>query len=275
MVGIAHEVNQPLSAIVSNSHACHRWLSAEPPNVERAKITAERIIREVSEEYGREHKKADGVLKSLTTFVGGGGPRFWLSATPEARQPNYAQIVIEVSDKHDTNHLVGSWQTALMAGVPEARVDVRQLETGPRPRIGAGDDATLYERLAGDGPVGVRFDAGEIGALREHMRPFIGELRQRKAGTPPERRVFKDMFLPVSAETAPEFIRCLRTALERHGVLAAAGRYLGARVVMREVVDYRLVRRDAPANEGVVDWLLACPHKGYFVSVESESTDTL
>lgn len=42
---IAHEVNQPLAAIVANSNACHRWLSAEPPNVERAKITAERIIR--------------------------------------------------------------------------------------------------------------------------------------------------------------------------------------------------------------------------------------
>ncbi len=33
---IAHEVNQPLAAIVANSHACQRWLSAEPPNVDRA-----------------------------------------------------------------------------------------------------------------------------------------------------------------------------------------------------------------------------------------------
>jgi C4-dicarboxylate-specific signal transduction histidine kinase len=40
---IAHEVNQPLAAIVANAHACHRWLSAEPPNIERAKITADRI----------------------------------------------------------------------------------------------------------------------------------------------------------------------------------------------------------------------------------------
>ena len=45
---IAHEVNQPLAAIVANSHACQRWLSAEPPNVERAKITAERIIRDAN-----------------------------------------------------------------------------------------------------------------------------------------------------------------------------------------------------------------------------------
>jgi PAS domain S-box-containing protein len=45
---IAHEVNQPLAAIVANSHACHRWLSAEPANVERAKITAGRIIRDAN-----------------------------------------------------------------------------------------------------------------------------------------------------------------------------------------------------------------------------------
>jgi PAS domain S-box-containing protein len=43
---IAHEVNQPLAAILANSHACLRWLSAEPSNIERAKITAERIIRD-------------------------------------------------------------------------------------------------------------------------------------------------------------------------------------------------------------------------------------
>ncbi len=39
--------------------------------------------------------------------------------------------------------------------------------------------------------------------------------------------------------------------------------------------DYRLVRRAGPANKGLVDWLLSCPAKGYFIPIESESTDTL
>ncbi len=39
--------------------------------------------------------------------------------------------------------------------------------------------------------------------------------------------------------------------------------------------DYRLVRRSPPPNEGVLDWLLDCPRKDFFVSIESESTDTL
>jgi AbrB family looped-hinge helix DNA binding protein len=39
--------------------------------------------------------------------------------------------------------------------------------------------------------------------------------------------------------------------------------------------EYRLTRVSPAPNEGLVDWLLACPQKGYFVPVESESTDSL
>ena len=39
--------------------------------------------------------------------------------------------------------------------------------------------------------------------------------------------------------------------------------------------EYRLVRRSPPKNQGLVDWLLACPEKGFFAPIESESTDTL
>jgi PAS domain S-box-containing protein len=45
---IAHEVNQPLAAVVANSHACERWLMADPPNIERAQKTVERIIRDAN-----------------------------------------------------------------------------------------------------------------------------------------------------------------------------------------------------------------------------------
>ena len=39
--------------------------------------------------------------------------------------------------------------------------------------------------------------------------------------------------------------------------------------------EYRLVRTSPRPNAGVVDWLLSCPEKGWFVPVESESTDSL
>ena len=39
--------------------------------------------------------------------------------------------------------------------------------------------------------------------------------------------------------------------------------------------DYRLTRVSRSANAGLIDWLLACPAKGYFVPIDSESTDAL
>lgn len=39
--------------------------------------------------------------------------------------------------------------------------------------------------------------------------------------------------------------------------------------------EYRLVRRPPAANRGLVDLLLECPEKGYFVPIEGESTDSL
>ena len=39
--------------------------------------------------------------------------------------------------------------------------------------------------------------------------------------------------------------------------------------------EYCLVVTDPPKNQGLVDTLLACPVKGWFVPIESESTDTL
>jgi signal transduction histidine kinase len=43
---IAHEISQPLSAVVANGLACTQWLSAELPNVTNAKVAAERIVRD-------------------------------------------------------------------------------------------------------------------------------------------------------------------------------------------------------------------------------------
>jgi PAS domain S-box-containing protein len=43
---IAHEVNQPLAAVVTNGEACLRWLSNQPPNIEEARGAVARIIRD-------------------------------------------------------------------------------------------------------------------------------------------------------------------------------------------------------------------------------------
>src|SRR5262245_1908115 len=58
---IAHEVNQPLAAVVTSGNACLRWLAMEPPNVEKAKQAVDRIIKDAtraSEVVGRVRRLA-------------------------------------------------------------------------------------------------------------------------------------------------------------------------------------------------------------------------
>jgi signal transduction histidine kinase len=42
---IAHEVNQPLAAIVTSAESCLAWLGKEQPDLDRARKAAERIVR--------------------------------------------------------------------------------------------------------------------------------------------------------------------------------------------------------------------------------------
>lgn len=137
------------------------WMPEDAPLLETNKAAgeAEQVIQEVAEEYGKEHPE-DGhprkILESLTTFVGGGGPRFWFSVSPELQQLNYAQIIIQVADKHDTGHLVGSLQQALSSRIAGARIDVRQLESG------GSNGLPVSIRISGD-------DMATLRNLAEHM----------------------------------------------------------------------------------------------------------
>ena len=46
MASLAHEVNQPLAAVVTNAQACLRWLALEPPRPDEARAAVERIVRD-------------------------------------------------------------------------------------------------------------------------------------------------------------------------------------------------------------------------------------
>ncbi len=69
---IAHEVNQPLTAVVTNGHACVEWLSANPPDLKEARESAERIIQD-----GTRAGKVLGHIRSL--FKKEAPARDWLN----------------------------------------------------------------------------------------------------------------------------------------------------------------------------------------------------
>lgn len=125
----------------------------------RATERSERVIRDVAERFAQDHKKhgkAKPVLRYLTSFIGGGAPRFWSSAQPEAPKLNYGEIVVETYDKHDTHELVELWQTALQEQVAGARVDMRELETGAVIGI------PIQIRIFGNDPTVLRKEAETI-----------------------------------------------------------------------------------------------------------------
>jgi multidrug efflux pump subunit AcrB len=113
------------------------WLPNDVPLfvTNQTALQVEDAIRATTAKYGQEHPGKDGkareVLKSVTTFEGGGGPRFWFSVTPQLQQLNYAQIIVELYEKEDTPKLIGLLQSAISQTVAGARVDVRQLQTNP------------------------------------------------------------------------------------------------------------------------------------------------
>jgi PAS domain S-box-containing protein len=43
---LAHEINQPIAAAVTNANTCVRWLAANPPNLEEARAAAMRIVKD-------------------------------------------------------------------------------------------------------------------------------------------------------------------------------------------------------------------------------------
>jgi multidrug efflux pump subunit AcrB len=70
-------------------------------------------------------------IRSYSTFVGAGGPRFWLSIEPEQRADNYAQILVHTVSKEETAEIVDRLKRELPGEVAAARVRIQQLETGP------------------------------------------------------------------------------------------------------------------------------------------------
>ena len=58
---IAHEVNQPLGAIAASAAACSRWLSAQPPDLDKAQRSLERIAN--------DRRRASAVIDRLRALV--------------------------------------------------------------------------------------------------------------------------------------------------------------------------------------------------------------
>jgi C4-dicarboxylate-specific signal transduction histidine kinase len=77
---ISHEVNQPLTAVVTNADACLLWLSRQPPNLEEARAAVDCIAREGT--------RASEVVRHIRAM--------FMNTTPETTRVRINDLIREV-----------------------------------------------------------------------------------------------------------------------------------------------------------------------------------
>jgi PAS domain S-box-containing protein len=111
---IAHEINQPLAAVVTNGSASLRWLAMQPPNLEEA--------REAMAESIREAKRSSQVIARIRALLN--------KEPPQMRPLTLNAIIREVLALSATDLMRGgvTEHTELASDLPEVAGDPIQLQ---------------------------------------------------------------------------------------------------------------------------------------------------
>jgi signal transduction histidine kinase len=111
---IAHEVNQPLSGIVSSGSACLRWLAADPPNLEEARESVRRIVA-----AGRHAGEVIARIRALTKPTTAPAEKLDLNETVR-------QVLVLVGDEAKRNKV--TIRTVFADGLSPVRGDRVQFQ---------------------------------------------------------------------------------------------------------------------------------------------------
>lgn len=111
---IAHEVNQPLAAVVANADACVAWLGHDKPNLDEARAAAERAVEGAT--------RASGVIKRIRSLIHKSAPE---------RAPVQLNLVLQetvqlVAGQAARSHVTIT--TALQPDLPDVSGDRIQLQ---------------------------------------------------------------------------------------------------------------------------------------------------
>ena len=149
----------------------------------KAREIVQQLAHQIDVEESEGAVKGHHLLKSLTTFVGGSGPRFWYSLAPEPKQLNYAQVVIEIDDRRRMAQFAKVLQPALTAAIPGAYVDVQELQTN-----GSKNPIEIF--VSGRAESTLSGETQDIDTLRQLSNKVESILR----AVPDARRVRNDWF---------------------------------------------------------------------------------
>jgi signal transduction histidine kinase/HAMP domain-containing protein len=111
---IAHEVNQPIAAAITNSNTCLRWLTREPPDLQEARDAASRIVKDA-------RRAADIISRIRFLFQKGASEREAVDVNEVIRE--MIVLLRNEADRHSV-----SIRTDLVRGLPEVTADRVQLQ---------------------------------------------------------------------------------------------------------------------------------------------------
>lgn len=113
---ITHEVNQPLAGVVTNAHACLRWLAAQPPNLEEARQAVERVVK--------DGNRAGTVIQRVRAMV--------KKSPPQMGRVDINDTILEVValTRGEVGNHGATLETTLARGLPSVpgdRIQVQQV----------------------------------------------------------------------------------------------------------------------------------------------------
>jgi PAS domain S-box-containing protein len=209
---IAHEVNQPIAATVTNAEAALRWLSAQPPNLGEVRDSLDRIVE--------DGKRAGNVI---------GGIRALINKVPARKDPfdlNEAILEMVVLSRSEVLKQGISLQTELAPGLPKVVGDRTQLQQVILNLILNAIEAIAVEGIANEDLGGIDRGTRElrISTEREAGDGVLVTVRDSGPGLDPAdvEHVFK-AFYTTKPEGMGMGLAICRSMVEAHGGRMWAG----------------------------------------------------
>jgi C4-dicarboxylate-specific signal transduction histidine kinase len=146
---LAHEVNQPIAAAVTNANTCLRWLTRDQPDVEEARAAAMRIVKDGT--------RAAEIIKRIRLLFKKG--------TPERELVDVNEVIREMTVllRSEAARYVVSIRTELAAGLPQVMADRVQLQQVLMNLMINSIDA--MKGTIGGGELTIKSEVGDAGLL--------------------------------------------------------------------------------------------------------------
>ncbi len=136
----------------------------------------EKVVADIEKDI-----KAKEGITNITSFIGGGGLRFMLTYAPEARNPSYGQLLIDIDDYNKISPILSELQSELDAKYPDSSIKVWKfmLGRGGGKKIEAGfqgPDSAVLRQLAEQAKIIMNNDPNLI-AVQDDWRQQVPVLQ--------------------------------------------------------------------------------------------------